>query len=590
MLLFAYLQTVFFPYFFGAPKPAPTKESLAPTPAAEESTNLSPQMLDSGSNGEVPSSPALTAPVATTPAITTTPGGAPQLSADKSSRYPSDSEIQRAGIVQVQTSSLFVGVSLLGGRITELFLNDFAATHDPGSPRLSLIEHGELSPFPLGVYSGGVDDAWVEYRLVTEPIGRFSGVFDLRQADQGQFVFEGTLSDGRAITKSLTFYRSGYIVDVQVQLGAAAANSSRLEIEWNKLLSPDSPSLIDPYKVSGYTWFDGEKAHREVFSDLKDVPGGVKKDLGEVVWAAESDKYFTATLISPEKPAPARMLKVKHFFSARILGDETAGNFKLYVGPKNYRLLQEAGYELRRTIDFGWAGFISAPLLFLLQFLYDIFKNFGVAVIALTILVRGALFPLNTTAFKQAKAMQELGPEMKRIRETITDKQQQQVELLALYKRRGVNPVGGCFPMLLQIPIFVGLYCGLLMAIELRHAPFAFWINDLSAPEFLRIPGLPFGIPVMVILWVISLLVQQWMTPVAGDPAQKKIMMGMSVVFGFMLAGSPAGVTLYLLTSNFISLAQQKTMQTKDVKTSAIATAGVSLALLLIAIVFAQVG
>ena len=187
---------------------------------------------------------------------------------------------------------------------------------------------------------------------------------------------------------------------------------------------------------------------------------------------------------------------------------------------------------------------------------YGIFGNYGLAIVTLTILVRLALYPLNSASFKQMKAMQDLKPEMDRIREEFKDKQEQQMQLMALYKKHGVNPLGGCAPVLLQMPIFLGLYSALMLAVELRHAPFAGWIVDLSAPEKLMVLGV--GVPVMVILFVVSMMVQQWTTPSQMDPTQKKVMMAMPLALGFMFAKFPSGLTLYWLTSNLISIGQQK--------------------------------
>ncbi|MCB0359410.1 MAG: YidC/Oxa1 family insertase periplasmic-domain containing protein, partial [Bdellovibrionales bacterium] len=253
----------------------------------------------------------------------------------------------------------------------------------------------------------------------------------------------------------------------------------------------------------------------------------------------------------------ARGLKTGELFRSRMSGTDTSGEFKIFVGPKKYELLESIDNGYERNINFGWTGFVAAPLLMLLHFFYHILGNYGLAIVGLTILVKFALFPLTNASFKQMKAMQEIQPEMKRIRETVKDKQQQQLELMALYKKNNVNPLGGCLPMLLQMPIFIGLYSALLLAIELRHAPFALWINDLSVAERLHVGGV--GIPVMVMLMMVSMVVQQWMMPATGDPMQKKIMMVvMPVVFGFLFVNFPAGLTLYWLSNNLISIAQSR--------------------------------
>ena len=207
----------------------------------------------------------------------------------------------------------------------------------------------------------------------------------------------------------------------------------------------------------------------------------------------------------------------------------------------------------------------------------------------LTVLVKAALYPLNSASYKSMKAMQDVAPELKRIRETVADKTQQQLQMMELYKKRGVNPMGGCLPMLLQMPIFIGLYSALLNAIELRHAPFAFWIKDLSVSEHFLLLGLP--VPVMVIMMVTAMLIQQWITPSAADPTQKKVMMIVPFIFGVMMAKMPAGLTLYMLTNILTSIAQQRALYAnKNTRFGLTVTLAVSLGIFVLVFVLAKLG
>ena len=192
----------------------------------------------------------------------------------------------------------------------------------------------------------------------------------------------------------------------------------------------------------------------------------------------------------------------------------------------------------------------------ILQFLHRIFGNWGVDIILLTVLVKAAFWPLSKKSFDSMKAMQKLQPEMEKIKERFADdKQKLSQETMELYKRHKVNPLGGCLPMVLQMPVFFGLYQLLQNTIELRHAPFALWITDLAAPERLMIAG--YGIPVLTLLLGASMFLQQKMTPSAADPTQQRIMMLMPVVFTFMFINFPAGLTLYWLTQNILTIGQQ---------------------------------
>ncbi len=564
LLFFVWTQTVLFPYFFG--KRTPLSAPLSP---GVSSTQNDPAVTQSPSSQAASNQGALPPPVAqqATPA---------QIGA-----YPTEAEIAATGEIIVKTETFEISISLLGGRFTKVLLNNYQQSLKSDSPRLNLIEHEEPFPYPLGVYSGNDSDARVNYRLVSP--AKKAGIFEVHPSAKESVILEGTFPDGRIIRKTFSFSGGGYLIGIDVVLTGSSSQGYRLDLEWTKLIKKDSPTLLDPYNTSGYVWFDGQKAFREAFSKVKTE----REDLGNVSWVSESDKYFVSTLLSPNEPAPAHIIQHDQLFAARITGQNDRASFTLFTGPKSYELLQRVGFELHRNIDFGWAGFVSAPLLFLLQFLYKFFGNYGVAIVGLTIIVRGALFPLNSAAFKQMKAMQKLQPEMKRIRDTIKDRQQQQLETMNLYKKHGLNPFGGCFPMLLQFPIFIGLYYALLLAIDLRHAPFAFWIQDLSAPETLMIGGV--GIPVMVILWVCTMLAQQWMMP-STDPVQKKMMMIMPIFMGFMLRLCPAGVTLYWLTSNIISIGQQTALNKKGVSASAQMTALVSVGVLGLAYLLSKIG
>jgi YidC/Oxa1 family membrane protein insertase len=214
------------------------------------------------------------------------------------------------------------------------------------------------------------------------------------------------------------------------------------------------------------------------------------------------------------------------------------------------------GFELTKAIDLGIFSALAHPLLDLLRFFHRVFGNWGLSIILLTLLIKAAFLPLAKKSFKSMAAMQVVQPKIKALREKYqSDPNKLNAELIALYKREGINPMGGCLPMLIQLPVFLGLYNALLNSIELRHAPFALWITDLSAPERLELWGM--AIPVMVIIMGISMFVQQWTMPSAMDPMQKKIMMFMPVMFTFFFINFPAGLVLYWLVNNIISIVQQ---------------------------------
>jgi YidC/Oxa1 family membrane protein insertase len=266
---------------------------------------------------------------------------------------------------------------------------------------------------------------------------------------------------------------------------------------------------------------------------------------------------------------------------SRVAGTPTGGQFHAYLGPKDYKTLEGVSdFHLERTVDLGWFSFLALPLLWLLRFLYQIFGNYGVAIIGLTLIVKAIMLPLSKASFESAKKMQDLQPEIKALRERIKDSTQLNQEMFALYKRKGVNPMGGCFPIAIQIPVFLGLYNALLNALELRHSPYALWIRDLSAPESLHLFGI--GVPVMVLLMAASMVYQTWTTPnPSADPTQQKMMMIMPLVFAgmFIIFPMPAGLVLYWLVNNIISIIQQLYMRSSTKGSVYVGTAVASIAI-----------
>ena len=226
------------------------------------------------------------------------------------------------------------------------------------------------------------------------------------------------------------------------------------------------------------------------------------------------------------------------------------------MGPKDTEVLQQAGHNLIELIDYGWFAVVCKPLFFGLKSIYGFCKNYGVAIMLLTILINLGLFPLRYKSIVSAQKMQKLQPQMKiiqdkykKLKATDPKKQQMNAEVMALYKQHGVNPLGGCLPLVLQMPFFIAFYNLLSVSIELRHAPFIFWIKDLSAADH------TFVLP---ILMTISMIIMQKMTPSPSvDPVQAKMMLAMPLVFGFMLAFTSSGLVLYWLTSNVIGIVQQ---------------------------------
>ncbi len=252
--------------------------------------------------------------------------------------------------------------------------------------------------------------------------------------------------------------------------------------------------------------------------------------------------------------------------------DQENGSFTLYIGPKDVDVLEKVGHQLARAVDFGWFTFLAVPLLRLLKIFHSVTSNYGIDIILLTVLVKVLFLPLSHKSMKSMRDMQRLQPQMAKLREKFKDDRERlNKEMIELYRRHRVNPLGGCLPMLLQFPVFIGLYQALNQAIELRHASFALWVRDLSTYECYPWPGqtvavgcndfsvLGLAIPVLVILMGASMLLQQWLTPATGmDPVQQRMMLVMMpVMFTVMFVNFPSGLVLYWLVNNVLTIAQQ---------------------------------
>ena len=243
-------------------------------------------------------------------------------------------------------------------------------------------------------------------------------------------------------------------------------------------------------------------------------------------------------------------------------GDSVRGSAKVFAGPKQADLLAATGKGLDELIDYGWFGFLAKPLVFLMKASNRVTGNYGIDIILLTILIKIIFFPLTQKSMASMRKMQELAPVLNKLKEKYKgDTQRVNQETMNLYKTYKINPLSGCLPMLAQIPVFIALYKGLLVTIELRHAPFFLWVNDLSAPEYLwdlNLLGFILPIRLLPLLMGISMFIQQKMTPSASmDPMQQKLMLLMPVVFTFMFWSFPAGLVVYWLVNNILSIGQQ---------------------------------
>ena len=458
--------------------------------------------------------------------------------------------------ITIATKRYEAQLTVRGGRLASLTLKDYRQTGTPGSPPYQVIAGGDRLPLGLVIARGAVtsDDGEVIYS--SDAPAQIAVT-----AGGATVTMTGVTADGLKLTKTFTFKLDGYVFDVIGAVNApAGVKIDGIGLQLSRPLRAnegfrDIPEL--QADVQGKVLNEAQKA----------IEKGVAPVSGTITFAGFGDRYFLAALM-PKKPVVGTL-------SMDYAGDEadarivfngaTTVESEVYMGPKELDVLEAVNPALNKTINFGWTSIIALPFLKLLKLFYRIAPNYGLAIILLTIVVRLVTLPMSIKGQRSMMKMQRLQPQVERIREKHKEDQERlNREMVDLYKRNHVNPLGGCLPMVVQLPVFFGLYEALLNAIELRHAPFVGWITDLSAPDCLPvswIPMLPFtqchGIPVLVILMTITAFLQQWMAPRQPDPNQQKMMMYMPVVFSLIFVNMPAGLTLYYFSSNLLGVVQQ---------------------------------
>ncbi len=458
--------------------------------------------------------------------------------------------------VTVDTDLYTAVFTAAGGRLQSFKLKKYRASTEPGSPPLEMINPGEAAELPLGIELRGeqaVRDDDVLYRIE-------GGSMQLSGAQKGRLTLVWQAGNVH-VEKRLEFTGNAYPLGFTVAALQLPQGTNEVGVSWEKGVNPNEAHGRVFQGVVAL--LDNKIVHRAV----KDLEKG-EVLTGNLEWAGYGDTYFLSALV-PEEQSTYRLWLKKRDNTAetRVLARVKAAKeenfpFEVYVGPKDVDVLDSLDHGLKRAIDFGYFAFLAVPMLQVLRLLDAVTGNYGIAIILLTVAIKILFIPLTQKSFTSMREMQKLQPQMTKLRERLKDKpEEMNKEIMELYRRHKVNPLGGCLPMILQIPVFFALYSALLNSIELRHAPFAMWINDLSAPDRLGNMVLPFvnppGIPVLTVVMGVTMLVQQWMTPSTGDPTQRRMMMIMPLVFTFMFVNFPAGLVLYWLVNNVLTIAQQ---------------------------------
>jgi YidC/Oxa1 family membrane protein insertase len=517
--------------------------------------------------------PSVPQPAKEKPAATAQPAAPGKESAQKGESIPSAApsaapaptlKTQPGKDITVDTPLYTAVFDTRGARLKSWKVKKYLDKIEEGAKPLDLAK-GELGkdlPFGLEIQEANFPfSAEVLYAVNAEKLTLGP------QQEKGDLRFSWKSPEGLQVTQQITFHADSYRLDIQLQMANPSANAyeGRPMYVWAGKIPPASSGGgmacipgSDSNSGAGVPPFTAliKKELQEIeFSDVKDE----KRFSQNVQWAGFQDKYFLAALI-PQKSEGAELIYKR---VSETVGDlRLAGpkislspqtqhvqNYAMYLGPKDLDLLKAFGSDLDRALDFGWFDIVAKPMLYVLKFFHQYTGNYGIAIILLTIIIKILFWYPTHISYKSMKEMKKLQPEMAKLREKFKDeKEKLNKEMMDLYRRYKVNPMSGCLPMVIQIPVFFALYKVLLYSIEIRHAPFYGWIQDLSAMD-------PYYIS--PILMGASMFIQQWMTPTTGDPTQQKMMLIMPVVFTFMFLTFPTGLVIYWLFNNLLSIGQQ---------------------------------
>jgi len=421
-----------------------------------------------------------------------------------------------------------------------------------GEP-IDLVDHKDGAILPLALESSNsqvtniLQNAYYQASTTSLELSEFQPT--------GKLEMKLVHSSGLEVSREFNFRYNNFMVDVNTQIHAPTFSSQNLT--YNVLYGPGMggkvTSQTDYIVFSGATTFVNNE---RLESPSEDIVNEVVYR-GDVAWTSFQNKYFGTALIPKEgiKSAVVKKYDENVYVGLKMesVQSSASSSYILYAGTKELQVLEKSGHKLVRLMDYGWFGnkfaFLVKPLLKVLQYFYGIFNNYGWAIIFVTIIIKIIFAPLTHKSFKSMKGMHKVQPYVKVIQERHKgDRQKMNEEMIELYKKHKVNPLGGCLPMLLQIPVFIGLYHALFFSIELRGAPFVGWIDDLSVAD-------PYY--VWPVVMGATMFLQQKLNPSIGDPTQQKIMMMLPIVFTFLFMSFPSGLVLYWTINNLLTIAQQ---------------------------------
>lgn len=460
--------------------------------------------------------------------------------------------------IVVETDLMRLEISPLGGTISSLWLKDYLVAPDdpddklrlfkPQTPNMFVAQSGLLGTEPdvLPTHEAAFTSAQQQFSL---------------KDGEDQLVVEllWTSPEGIKVKKTYRFDRGSYVITARQEIvngsGSGVTAREYAQLQRTELYDPNAANFVYTY-TGGVYYTPEDKYKKESFDDMRSKKLDRKVADG---WVAMIQHYFLASWIPPRA--------TEQTFYTNVLGDAryiigmyspavsipagAAHQFenRLFAGPKLHDTLAEVAPGLELTVDFGWLTIIAEPIYWLLSKIHSFVGNWGWSIIILTILIKLAFYKLSETSYKSMANMRKFTPRLQALKDRYgDDKQRLNQAMMEIYKKEKINPLGGCLPIVVQIPVFISLYWVLLESVELRHAPFALWLDNLTSPD-------PYF--VLPAIMAISMFIQQKLNPPPPDPIQAKIMMSLPLVFGVFFAFFPSGLVLYWTVNNILSIAQQ---------------------------------
>ncbi len=499
------------------------------------------------------------------------------------SDQPRDREdvIGESARVTIATPALTGSINLVGGRFDDLILRDYRATIEPDSPLITLLSpRGSTNPYFAefgwltgnGTVSGGGQTQWTADKNELTPTS--------------PVVLTARTEDGLVLTRTIAV-DDQFMFTVTDRVQNATGQPVNVS-PFGRITRVNTPDTLGFFILhEGPIGILGDNLHEIDYDDLEDEPERPQNFETTGGWLGFTDIYWLTALIPGHDTAvDARFLydttrsgadlyqsDFRGAASALAPGEIAESTSRFFAGAKVFDTLTAYSENLsidrfELAIDFGWFFFLTEPLLRVIIFFAEFLGNFGLSILLVTVIIKLAFFPLANKSYRSMSAMKALQPKMQELREKYADdKQGMQRELMAMYRREKVNPVSGCLPIALQIPVFFALYKVLFISIEMRHAPFFGWVKDLSAPDPMNIVTLfgaipwdpPFGLALGIwpILMGITMYLQMKLNPAPADPVQAKIFMLMPVIFTIFLARFPVGLVIYWTWNNLLSITQQ---------------------------------